>query len=267
MDIRELKRKQIWLPYIINDGKKPSLNGKEPFKWSRCDFRLPYAEAIDCMDRTPGLAGIGFVVPIGILVIDLDKCVADGAVNEAVKGIMAEAGTYAELSPSKTGLHLIGINDTHRVHIAHDILINGQKVELKPAGNHYITFTEDRVNELDLQDCTTFFKKYDPVPKPRVVNSEAIKTPRKAAKTSAYGLAALTRECNLIKVAESRHTQVYTSAKAIGELVAGGEILEAEARSDLVRAGKASGLTQAKAEENTNSGLMVGMRSPRAAKA
>jgi hypothetical protein len=262
MDLNELKSREIWLPYMLKDGKKPSLNGTRLFSWVKTPFRLSYDEALELQARTEGLAGIGFVVPIGILVVDLDKCVSSGDINEEAGKIVREFNSYCEKSPSRTGLHIICINDTHRVHTAHDIIINEQKVELKPAGNHYVTFTGDAINSLGLADCTELFKKYDP---PELIrsNQDGAGPVIVAKETSHYGRQALNRECNNIRCATSRHTQVYASARNIGEIVAGGEITESDARASLEGAGRQSGLSKAKTMENMEAGLAKGMRSPR----
>jgi hypothetical protein len=264
MQIDELKSREIWLPYIMQDGKKPSLNGRTLLSWVKTPFRLSYDEALELQARTEGLDGVGFVVPIGVLVVDLDKCVSCGVISEAARKIVEEFNSYFEKSPSGTGLHIICVNDTHRVHTAHDIIVDGQKVELKPAGNHYVSFTGDVINNLPLADCTELFRKYDP---PEQVK-RTIAGPGIAAKeTSGYGLQALDRECNSIRCATSRHTQVFASARNIGELVAGGEIIEIDARQALEEAGRQSGLTKEKTWENMDAGLAEGMRSPRSRRA
>lgn len=261
MDIGELKSRDIWLPYVMQDGKKPSLNGKTLFSWVKTPFRLSYDEALEQQGRTEGLAGVGFVVPIGVLVVDLDKCVSGGVISEVARKIVEEFNSYCEKSPSGTGLHIICINDTHRVHTAHDIIINGQKVELKPAGNHYVSFTGDAINNLKLADCTELFRKYDP---PEPAKKKTVVGPVIVAKeTSRYGMQALDRECNSIRCATSRHTQVFASARNIGELVAGGEITEVDARQALEDAGRWAGLTRAKTMENIEAGFAEGMRCPR----
>lgn len=262
MDLNELKSREIWLPYMLKDGKKPSLNGTRLFSWVKTPFRLSYDEALELQARTEGLAGIGFVVPIGILVVDLDKCVSSGDINEEAGKIVKEFSSYAEFSPSGNGIHIICINDTHQVHTSHDLSINGQKVELKPAGNHYVTFTGQRVNEAMIEDCTELFRKYNP-PEPIRSNQAGAGPVIVAKETSHYGRQALNRECDNIRCATSRHTQVFASARNIGELVAGGEITEGDARASLEDAGRQSGLSKVKTRENIETGLAKGMRSPR----
>jgi hypothetical protein len=260
MDINELKSREIWLPYMLKDGKKPSLNGTRPFSWVKTPFRLSYDEAAELQQQKPGL-GVGFIVPIGLLVVDLDKCVSGGIISAEAGKIVDEFGSYTELSPSGAGLHIICINDTHRVHTSHDISINGQKVELKPAGNHYVIFTGKPVNELDIRDCTELFRKYNPPEKPEV--KRVLDSAKVAIRTSEYGRGALERECENIRCASSRHTQVFASARNIGELIAGGEVSESDARASLEDAGRQSGLSKAKIKENIETGLAKGMRCPR----
>lgn len=56
-------------------------------------------------------AGLGFALTAddGIVCIDLDHCLSDGQLAAWAKRILAQAGpTFAEVSPSGTGLHIWG---------------------------------------------------------------------------------------------------------------------------------------------------------------
>jgi predicted P-loop ATPase len=62
--------------------------------------------------------GIGFLVTVdpskgleehGIVAIDLDKCVAHGEIDPWAAEVVAKARTYAEFSPSGTGIRLFGL--------------------------------------------------------------------------------------------------------------------------------------------------------------
>lgn len=61
---------------------------------------------------------------------------------------------------------------------------------------------------------------------------------------TAYGLAALRNECDLVRSAAvgTRNHQLYRSSRALARLVAAGELWEVAARSSLAQAGRCAGL-------------------------
>jgi primase-polymerase (primpol)-like protein len=71
-----------------------------PFTWT--DYE-------DAASSTAGV-GLGFVLNgDGVVCLDVDHCVTDGVPDVWVRGLLSEvAGTYVELSPSGTGLHIWG---------------------------------------------------------------------------------------------------------------------------------------------------------------
>lgn len=69
-----------------------------------------YAEVRAEVERRHGIAGVGFVFPLdGSMVgIDLDHVIdADGAIKPEADAIVEEIGSYAEWSPSGTGIHIL----------------------------------------------------------------------------------------------------------------------------------------------------------------
>lgn len=92
-----------------------------------------------------------------------------------------------------------------------------------------------------------------------------------ATESSPYGLKALASECDTLTTAPEgrRNDQLNKSAYCIGQLVAGGEIVETEARQALTAAAGACRLTvddgEASVQATLNSGLSSGMKEPRAA--
>jgi putative DNA primase/helicase len=50
--------------------------------------------------------GVGVVVPAGLCALDLDDVVVDGVLQGTAVALVELAGTYVELSPSGTGLHV-----------------------------------------------------------------------------------------------------------------------------------------------------------------
>ena len=96
--------------------------------------------------------------------------------------------------------------------------------------------------------------------------------PRTSDANTAYGLAALNSEVEAFAAALSgsgRNPQLNDAAFALGQLVSGGELVEADVRRALLAACETNGLvakdTLQKCEDTLNSGLTAGMRNPRSA--
>jgi primase-polymerase (primpol)-like protein len=84
-----LKAQYIWIPWLDgNPGKKPSLDGKRYAKWSDKRILMKYEDAISLQTRTPGLAGVGFVIPDGYVVVDLDRCFAHDMPNIQITDLL-----------------------------------------------------------------------------------------------------------------------------------------------------------------------------------
>lgn len=83
--------------------------------------------------------------------------------------------------------------------------------------------------------------------------------------TSAYGRAALEAETRKVAGAAegSRNNILNTAALRLGQLVAGGELAEADVRTELVAAAEACGLPGGEAQKTITSGLQAGLTQPR----
>ena len=94
------KNRDAKVPYSPKTGKKASCSN--PFTWDTLDEALYYAEKYM-------FSGIGFVFTegCGIIGIDIDHCIENGALNETAADIISTLPpTYIEKSPSGTGLHI-----------------------------------------------------------------------------------------------------------------------------------------------------------------
>lgn len=87
--------------------------------------------------------GMGFVLNgDGIVCIDLDHCLADGELAPwAGRVVEAAKGSYVEVSPSGTGVHIWGRAEMACGRMVH--LPGGGKAEVYPDGR-YITVTSQR---------------------------------------------------------------------------------------------------------------------------
>lgn len=82
--------------------------------------------------------GVGFVLNgDGIACIDLDHCIIDGRLTDLARQVLAAAaGTYVEVSPSGTGLHVWGLGVVGKG-------VRGSGVEVYDRGR-YMTVTGRR---------------------------------------------------------------------------------------------------------------------------
>jgi len=115
----EFKKEERWCLYKIiqRDGKNTKLplkpNGKPAISNDKTTW-FSYEACIAALNRNIG-DGLGFMLGDGYIGIDIDKVSddimeysMDYHVNSMTADFLREISTYAEISPSKTGLHFIG---------------------------------------------------------------------------------------------------------------------------------------------------------------
>ena len=111
----ELKAKRQWVGFTFKDkpgAKKPAKipmnphtlkygSSTDPSTWST------FPQAIQLM-RINNWDGVGFVFANDYIGIDLDNCVTGDIINQFATDVLKHCSSYAEFSPSKTGVHIIG---------------------------------------------------------------------------------------------------------------------------------------------------------------
>ena len=115
----ELKREKRWCLYkiIVRDGKNTKMPIMPNGKPAKSNDRKTWNSYKDCMDalcKNQG-TGLGFFLGDGYIGIDIDK-VSDEIMEYSMDlnaasmtaDFLRGVSTYAEISPSKTGLHFIG---------------------------------------------------------------------------------------------------------------------------------------------------------------
>lgn len=179
----KLKNKRVWVcwKYVGKDGrltKQPfAVSGKptgtsndHSAEWSIYDVA---AAALNQPEK--GFDGIGFVMPRGYFLLDMDhKDTSDPLFQDA----RSMFNTYAEASPSGNGFHFYGRVDIDRIPTVQDD--NGIKLDSKyyqknsPLGmelyiggltNRFATFTGNSISAaIEIADCTdavmSFLDKY-----------------------------------------------------------------------------------------------------------
>lgn len=129
------------------------------------DTWATYEEACAAMLRC-GASGIGFKVPEGVYFLDVDhKDMADPLLQKLLK----RHNSYAELSPSGNGIHILGTCDVKKLPIIYDekkqrnILSSefyqknsaiGIELYIGSVTNRFATFTGNVINDVPLSEGT-----------------------------------------------------------------------------------------------------------------
>jgi len=256
------------VPYTPTTGYPAKAD--EPSTWET------YDDARQALKSENGrYAGIGreFIKEDKITGVDLDKCIDEnGIIAPWAQAIIDRLNSYTEKSPSKHGIHIwvygsvpknIGAGDDH-------IEIYDCKRYFTVTGNHLPgtpTTIEERQDVLDALHSETIER--------RRKAKEAKRKPATQAKSyttnngTPYGLKALEQECDIMRSTHEggRNQQLNNSAFSIGQLIAGQEIDEQYAISELYNAALQAGLDDAEIKKTLNSGLYGGMAQPRKAPA
>ncbi|KDE71758.1 hypothetical protein FUSO7_09585 [Fusobacterium necrophorum BFTR-2] len=177
----ELKREKRWCLYKIiqRDGKNTKLplmpNGK-PAKSNDKTTWNSYEDCIAALNRNIG-DGLGFMLGDGYIGIDIDKVSDDimaYSMDYHAKSMTADflrgISTYAEISPSKTGLHFIGIGEVPGMRKRYKNLeIYDKDRFFTVTGNVIKDRDRSKIENID-SDLKPLYEKY--MPKINVINSE-----------------------------------------------------------------------------------------------
>ncbi len=158
--MKELKNQKIWVcwKYVTVDGRRT----KKPFavtgmptgtsadhsnEWS--DF----AGAVAALKKPElGFDGIGFVMPEGVFLLDIDHKDEDDPLFEAIHSMFP---TYTEISPSGHGYHIYGHVDLSRIPQGWDETEGRWKL-----ANHYYSKNSDRGLEIYIGGLTNRFATF-----------------------------------------------------------------------------------------------------------
>ena len=177
----ELKREKRWCLYKIiqRDGKNTKLplmpNGK-PAKSNDKTTWNSYEDCIAALNRNIG-DGLGFMLGDGYIGIDIDKVSDDimaYSMDYHAKSMIADflrgISTYAEISPSKTGLHFIGKGEVPGERKRYKNLeIYDKDRFFTVTGNVLKDRNRNKVINID-SELKPLYEKY--MPKINVINSE-----------------------------------------------------------------------------------------------
>lgn len=173
MTVEELKEKKMWFLW----SAKPAKNGKVtkvPFSASggatgTDDAHSGTWVSFDNADAARNkfqASGIGMKIPKGFFLLDIDhRDISDSFVQL----MLSRFSSYAEVSPSGNGIHIIGQCDISKLPVHFDdrrkrLVLDseyyqkrsdiGLELYIGDITNRYGTFTGNTVNNLPIADCT-----------------------------------------------------------------------------------------------------------------
>lgn len=145
------KKKKV--PYQAN-GARAAPNNPAHFT----DYTTVY-EAF----KQGGYDGIGLLVTENMEVVDVDDCVDEaGNLSPLAREIVDTIDTYAEISPSGRGIHMIAFTDNPNVDTKVYYLKNSKLgLEMYPGGvtHRFMTLTGNILNNSDVNECTESLAK------------------------------------------------------------------------------------------------------------
>lgn len=275
MTLADLKVFNQWVCHGANRGDKIPYTPKthQPAKANDPATWGTYEQARRAWKKySDKYTGIGFelVADQHLIVIDLDKCVTDGTISEQAQAILKRIDSYAEYSPSGTGIHIwaratlpgnLGSDPAgvSRIEMySHDryMTTTGKQVKGTPATiNERYEEVQALYDEITKERAARKQKQRKVVPSPSLNGG----TP--------YGLASLEDQCaDLASSANgSRNTQLNRAAFCMGQLIAGNELERLTVEQRLSAVAFRIGLDEREIEKTLRSGLEAGMREPRSA--
>lgn len=153
-----LRDERIWVAWDNVKGRKvpksPSggnARSNDPSTWGT------YDQAVDLAARR-GYAGVGIMLGNGLGGVDLDGAVEDGEIAPWARAIIDEFGSYAEISPSGTGVHVLFWADAEKTG-AIGRANHSKGVEIYNYGR-YFTVTGDQVGSFDVVDATDVAREF-----------------------------------------------------------------------------------------------------------
>jgi AAA domain len=166
MTIEELKQQRrfvLWKLELDKDGKLTKVPYQiSGFKASILNpvHLLTYAELLP---HVPNFAGIGMALGRfdGVYVwgVDFDKCLTDGKASLDVQHVLEDLNTYAEYSPSGTGVHIMGtaeielpVEPGNKKQVCIRPYPGAKQVEVKGLG-FYFTFTGNSLAGCPVELC------------------------------------------------------------------------------------------------------------------
>lgn len=150
--LSDLRDERVWVAWADEGGRKVpksphggNARSNDPSTWGT------YAEA-EAVRAKNGYSGVGLMLTDGYIGIDLDGVIEDGELADWARDIVESLGSYAEVSPSGTGVHVIAWADPEQVGaVGRNNRRDG--IEIYNHGR-YFTVTGERVAGDGVRDIT-----------------------------------------------------------------------------------------------------------------
>lgn len=147
-----LRGERMWVAWADEEGRKVpksphggNARSNDPSTWGT------YEEALASASRN-GYSGVGLMLTDGYIGIDLDGAVENGEIADWAQDIVRYFGSYTELSPSGSGLHVIAWADPEYVGPV-GRADRSAGIEIYNHGR-YFTVTGESVNSAPIVDAT-----------------------------------------------------------------------------------------------------------------
>jgi putative DNA primase/helicase len=145
----------IWRREVKN-GRPTKVPYQARDPWSKAETDNPatwatYEEAVDAAAKTRA-NGVGFVLTnTDIEAFDIDKCrnAQTGVIHPWARDLIARAGSYTEITPSNTGVRIIGRGNGSKLHRKLPV-VDGVSCELYRGAERYITMTGNQIGDNSL---------------------------------------------------------------------------------------------------------------------
>ena len=159
----ELQRSAEWCVWKreIRDGK-PTKVPYNPKTGERAETNNPatFSSFIlaDESYMTEDYDGVGIRVSNGFSAVDIDHCVENGVISDLAMSIINDMESYAEFSPSKTGIRIIfRVRDDYKYNRDKYYLKNphnGVEIYVSGETNRFVTITGNTVYDFPVRDAT-----------------------------------------------------------------------------------------------------------------
>jgi hypothetical protein len=151
----EQPRWVVWKWVTGKNGKptKPPFQGRLPDKYASSADPSTWCDIGTAMQAycDGKCDGIGFALsPGGIGAFDIDHCrdAGTGAIHPWALELVRRCGSYSEITPSKTGIRIIGTAGGPALHRKFQVPgANGMSIEIYRCAERYITITGDQIGE------------------------------------------------------------------------------------------------------------------------
>ena len=277
-EIKSQNQMVIWKVVPDKDGRNRKVpwkpDGSGELKWKDPRNLLNWNDAIESyyMGREHGFeGGIGFILPSDgdLAVIDLDDAFdADGEITETAKMFLEHFSSYAEISPSRKGIHIWLKAKISGPNIP-KVEVDGQSIEVF-THDHHVTLTGCYSGYEVLRDCQAkaenFYKNLRPASEiSREKEPEPARGVRVDDRIQRYVEAALIGESEAVRGERegNRNNRLNQAAFTLGRLVGGSYLSEMELERELLNAAKHAGLSEEEARATIRSGLGAGKNDPR----